>query len=138
MESFIPHVYDGDGEMIPLQAAFRMFDLLCKYHDPELWLLLDHSGLRPELYASPWIMTLFAQSIPIAQLFRLWEALVLGDCSVIIFVAVAFLCANRDVFLKADSSDLPVLLTSKLSYHHRNREVRIPFFFGLICLVLCS
>jgi hypothetical protein len=132
MDVYVPHLYDGlDGDMVALQTTFRLFDLLCKYHDPELWWLLDHNGLRPELYASPWIMTLFAQSIPIAQLFKLWEALVLGegelgDRTVIIFAAVAFLCCNREVFLRADSSDLPVLLTSKLSYHHRNRDTPPP------------
>jgi len=136
MDRFIPHLYDddrpGEGEeMITLQCSFRFFELLLLYHDPELWHLLDHNKLKPELYASPWLMTMFAQNIPMFQAFQLWETMllgdgILGDAYVILFVALAFLCSNRNTFLTADPSDLPVLLTSRLSYHRRTGQNLAP------------
>lgn len=151
VDHFVPHLYDDDvpvevknpnivevlaigarvverpppEEMIALQCAFRFFELLLMYHDPELWHFLDHNRLKPELYASPWLMTLFAQNVPMSQVFQLWESMMLapngGEPLLIPFVALAFLCSNRNTYLASDPSDLPVLLTSKLSYHRRAR-----------------
>lgn len=135
LDRFLPHLYADDAphpgqrnEMIALQCSFRFYELLLQYHDPELWQVLDHNKLKPELYSSSWFMTMFAQSTPIAQCYELWEQLLLGDSSLsgdfllIPFLAVAYVCTNRGAFLRADPSDLPVLLTSKLSYHRRRTE----------------
>ncbi|KAH9259444.1 hypothetical protein BASA81_002487 [Batrachochytrium salamandrivorans] len=135
LDRFLPHLYADDAphpgqrnEMIALQCSFRFYELLLQYHDPELWQVLDHNKLKPELYSSSWFMTMFAQSTPIAQCYELWEQLLLGDTSLsgdfllIPFLSVAYVCTNRGAFLHADPSDLPVLLTSKLSYHRRRTE----------------
>lgn len=128
IDRFLPHLYDdvesvegSDGEMIGLQCSFRFFELLLLYHDPELWHFLDRHRLKPELYASSWLMTMFAQNVPMNQAFELWESIMFGgdtgDAYLVHFVALAFLCSNRSSFLLSDPSDLPVLLTSRLSYH---------------------
>ena len=124
MARFLPHVYSKDDEMYALQSCFRLFELLLGLHDPELRSALDRAGLRPELYASSWFMTLFAQSVPLDALLKLWDHFVFGDegedaLTTVGFVGVALLCANRAAFIRADASDLPVMLTSGLSYHRR-------------------
>jgi rhodanese-related sulfurtransferase len=121
IDRFIPHLY-LDDDMLALQCSCRLFELLLLFHDPDLKKTLEHTGLRPELYASGFFMTLFAQSLPLDKLYILWDAFIFyehGD-KLQFFIALSFLCGNRAPFLKADSSDLPVLLTSRLSFHRRS------------------
>ena len=61
IKKFLPtNVYADDG-FSALQCCFRCFRLLLLYHAPKLCKLLDGQHLPPELYASGWFLTLFAQ-----------------------------------------------------------------------------
>jgi hypothetical protein len=74
------------------------------------------------------IQLLYLETDTLIECYELWEQLLLaedplrGDYLLISFCAVAFLCQNRISFLHCDPSDLPVLLTSKLSYHRRRTK----------------
>jgi hypothetical protein len=51
-----------DEEFLSLQCAFSYLSLLLKFHDCELWdYLANVHLLPPELYATPWVLTLFAK-----------------------------------------------------------------------------
>ncbi len=122
IHKFLPHMYDDD-DFFSLQCAFRLFRLLLQYHDPQLFHKLDQFDLVPELYATAWYMTLFAQSSSLESVYIIWDAYLLEDDSekqqlFHTFVALSLLCANRKVFLEAHGSDLPILLSS-LSYFRK-------------------
>ena len=44
-----------------LQTSLSLLNLLLKYHDPEMLILLDNCFLTPEVYATSWILTIFAK-----------------------------------------------------------------------------
>ena len=116
VKRYLTHMF-SDDEFQSLQAAFRLFRLVLLYHDPELTGHLDQFEIVPELFATSWFLTLFAQLLPIESLFQTWEAYLLDvDHGQFLhtFVSIAYLCANRSVFLEAHSSDLPISLTSAL------------------------
>jgi len=48
-------------ELYPLQSCLSMLKVLAKYHAPELMNLLDYALVTPEMYATSWILTLFAK-----------------------------------------------------------------------------
>ena len=50
-----------DEDFYSLQAALALLQLLLKYHDPELSLYIDENQVTPEMYATPWFLTLFAK-----------------------------------------------------------------------------
>jgi hypothetical protein len=50
-----------DEEFLSLQCTFTYLNLLLKFHDYQLWESLFNYMLPPELYATPWVLTLFAR-----------------------------------------------------------------------------
>ena len=60
VEKFLPNAF-VDDEFTSLQCWFTMFNLLLKYHDPQLHQFLNANELPPECYATPWFLTLFAR-----------------------------------------------------------------------------
>ena len=56
---FMPTLF-FDDDFICLQSCFCLLRLLLKYHDPEICNVLLTAGVPPELYATSWFFTLFA------------------------------------------------------------------------------
>jgi len=140
VEKFLPHAYVHE-DFHALQCTFKLFRMLLLYHDPELCSRLDTHNLRPELYATPWFLTMFARNMPIEIVYRLWDAYLLEeecDGAVLhMFVALALTLENREGILQTHSSDLPIYLTSVLGPSHPgspNRSAdavagKVPFSF---------
>jgi len=114
IEKYLRHIYVHE-DFHALQCTFRLFRLLLQYHDPELCNHLDTHNLSPELYATPWFLTLFARSVPINVLFRLWDTYLLeedeGGAHLHMFVSLALTLENRRGLLDSHPSDLPIYLT---------------------------
>ena len=53
-----------------MQICFRLFRLLLLYHHPRLCRFLDQYQLQPELYATPWFLTLFSNSLDLERLYE--------------------------------------------------------------------
>lgn len=67
----------SDDHFGGLQCAFRLFRLLYLYHDPRLGNHLDSMDMTPELFASPWLLTLMSNRLPMPALLHLWDCLIL-------------------------------------------------------------
>ena len=119
---FAPRVFasNSDEESLSLQASLRLFRLLLQYHDPPICAVLDQFDVVPELYATPWFLTLFARGHDAAVLFPLWDFLF--SCvrqpgpAILHCLAVALLQQNRAIVLDAlrggsAAADLPITLT---------------------------
>jgi hypothetical protein len=105
VEHFAPRFFASDDvDFISLQCSFRLFRLLTIYHDPALSVVLDQYDVPPELYATPWFLTLFARNHNDTELvFTLWDFLFLcirdPGPAIFHFVALAFLMSHRSVVL---------------------------------------
>jgi hypothetical protein len=65
-----------DDDFICLQSCFCLLRLLLKYHDPEICNVLLTAGVPPELYATSWFFTLFANKCQKVELIlELWVIL---------------------------------------------------------------
>ncbi|GBG29182.1 TBC1 domain family member 23 [Hondaea fermentalgiana] len=117
IERFLPHSFVHE-DFHALQCSFRLFRLLLLYHDPELCNFLDTHSLSPELYATPWFLTLFARNVPLKVLYQLWDTYLLEEEDrgphLHMFVALALTLENRTGILETHPSDLPIYLTSVL------------------------
>ncbi|KAG1696593.1 hypothetical protein DVH05_018286 [Phytophthora capsici] len=112
IDKFLPHVF-VDKEFRSLQCSFQLYRLLMLYHDPELCQYLDQHDMTPELYVTPWFMTLFARSLPPEFVFYLWDFFLLEEDPYLLhFVAYALVSANRDKVFQADIAMLPQVLSS--------------------------
>ena len=61
-----------DTEFRALQALMLLYNGLLRYFDPELSVLLEDLSIGPELYASPWFLTMFARRMSRCVIPRLW------------------------------------------------------------------
>eukprot|EP00903_Cladosiphon_okamuranus_P017566 g16180.t1 len=108
MKRFLPYAFNKDEEFLSLQICFRLFRLLLLYHHPRLCRFLDQYQLQPELYATPWFMTLFSNSLDLPRLYEVWDFyLYWGDPALHHFVVLAFVIGNAEVILKAEEANLP-------------------------------
>eukprot|EP00752_Nemacystus_decipiens_P003108 g2879.t1 len=108
IKRFLPYAFNKDEEFLSLQICFRLFRLLLLYHHPRLCRFLDQYQLQPELYATPWFMTLFSNSLDLPRLYEVWDFyLYWGDPALHHFVVLAFVIGNAEVILKAEEANLP-------------------------------
>ena len=56
-----------------IQEYLAKFCHLQAFHDPALFNHLDGIGFIPDLYAIPWVLTMFAHVFPLHNIFHLWD-----------------------------------------------------------------
>ena len=118
--TFVPNTF-ADDEFGSLQCVFLLFRHLLLYHDPQLCAHLDANEMGPELYASSWFITLYANRCKMEVVLYLWDIMLLEaatDPMLHYFVSLALLIANRAVVLKEPNVSLPEQLT-KLTIANR-------------------
>ena len=116
LSAFIPKYLYGmfrkDNANV-IQEYLAKFCHLQAFHDPTLFNHLDGIGFIPDLYAIPWVLTMFAHVFPLHNIFHLWDKLLLGNSSFPLCVALSILYQLRDRLLQAEFNDC-ILLFSDL------------------------
>lgn len=96
-----------------LFKAFRLFHLLLLYIDPQLANFLHDFDFIPELYSPQWFLTLFARSLPIPHVLRLWDIIIaVDDPAFTFFVGVCMLRSKRSELLLSDGPNIPEIISS--------------------------
>lgn len=112
IDKFLPHVF-VDREFKSLQCSFQLYRLLMLYHDPKLCHHLDQHDMTPELYVTPWFMTLFARNLQPELVFLLWDFFLLEEDPFLMhFVAYAMVAASKEKIMSAEVAMLPQVLSS--------------------------
>ena len=60
LEKFLTNYYKED-EFFSLQSSLALLNLLLKYHDPVMYNVFEFAIITPEMYATSWILTVFAK-----------------------------------------------------------------------------
>ena len=116
LQAFIPKYLLGmfrQDNAAVIQEYLAKFSHLQAFHDPVLFNHLDEIGFIPDLYAIPWVLTMFAHVFPLQSIFHLWDKLLLGNESFPLCVALAILTQLRARLLDAEFNDC-ILLFSDL------------------------
>lgn len=116
MSAFIPKylygMFQKDNAAV-IQEYLAKFSHIQAFHDPELFNQLDGIGFIPDLYAIPWILTMFAHVFPLQNIFHLWDKLLLGNSAFPLCIGLAVLYQLRERLLAAEFNDC-ILLFSDL------------------------
>eukprot|EP00929_Paragymnodinium_shiwhaense_P067157 TRINITY_DN33802_c0_g1_i1.p1 TRINITY_DN33802_c0_g1~~TRINITY_DN33802_c0_g1_i1.p1 ORF type:complete len:915 (+),score=245.25 TRINITY_DN33802_c0_g1_i1:177-2921(+) len=100
-------------DFVPLQSGFVFFRRLLLYHHPDLHNLLVDRGISPDMFCTPWFLTLFASKTPLKLTYLLWDRLLeKADPTFFVFLAVAVLAGQNEAIFAAERSRLPEILTS--------------------------
>jgi uracil phosphoribosyltransferase/rhodanese-related sulfurtransferase len=123
---FLPNTFT-DTEFGALQCIFRLFKLLLQYHDPELSSFLDQHNTPPELYATPWFVTMWAQKCEIDTLLHLWDELLL-DLNPMFhyFVSLELVRYRKENIMKCCVDELPGVMSS-ITIPNKN-QMKMLFF----------
>lgn len=102
-----------DEEFLSLQMFLKFLEFLLKYHEPDLYFFLKTNDLTPELFATPWFLTVFCSKIPIDLVYILWDLYLFDNDRInILFLALALLQNSKDEIMNSDLSNLPQYLTT--------------------------
>mmetsp|Transcript_18491 Transcript_18491/g.41830 ORF Transcript_18491/g.41830 Transcript_18491/m.41830 type:complete len:454 (+) Transcript_18491:177-1538(+) len=117
MARFSPTLFSTKG-VNALQVQLTAFHLLLTYHEPLLATILRKEGMTPDMYAMPWLITLFVRRQPISCALHCWDVLLRRSSpEILVFAAVALVQSRRRRLL-GDAADLPAVLVSmKIESH---------------------
>ncbi|CAG9323060.1 unnamed protein product [Blepharisma stoltei] len=117
IKNYLPLMF-VDKEFKALETQFILYRLLLRYYDPELSSFLNYYKIGPELYATPWFLTLLASKISDIEVqYSLWESYMTeNDKLYILFIAIAIIVKHRNLILQTDLSDLAQIL-SEITIH---------------------
>lgn len=111
IDIFLPNMF-SDDEFNFLQQCCVLFRTCLRYHAPSLSGRLDTAAVTPEMYVTPWFLTLFASKSSIPAILQLWHFLITkGDKHSFVFVATS-LCLSHARILRASAKvSLPETIT---------------------------
>ena len=92
-----------------IQEYLAVFSHLVAFHEPELANHFNAIDFRPDLYAIPWFLTMFAHVFPLAKIYHLWDTLLTGSSALPLCIGVAILAKFRSILLQSDFNDCIVL-----------------------------
>lgn len=96
-----------------IHEYLAVFSHLIAFHDPELANHFDSIDFRPDLFAIPWFLTMFAHVFPMYKIFHLWDTLLLGSSAFPLCIGVSILKQLRTILINSDFNEC-ILLFSEL------------------------
>jgi len=75
IEIYLSKMFD-DEDFKFLQKCCILFRSLLRYHAPALSARLDSGSVTPEMYVTPWFLTLFASKTSLHALLEIWDHLI--------------------------------------------------------------
>jgi TBC domain-containing protein kinase-like protein len=96
-----------------IHEYLAVFSHLHAFHDPQLAAHFDEESFRPDLYAIPWFLTMFAHVFPLQKIFHLWDSLLLYSSAFPLCIGIAILKQLRNILLSFDFNEC-ILLFSEL------------------------
>ena len=96
-----------------IHEYLAVFSHLIAFHDAELAAHFELIEFRPDLYAIPWFLTMFAHVFPLYKIVHLWDTLLLGSSAFPLCIGVAILAQLTPILLHADFNEC-ILLFSEL------------------------
>lgn len=116
LSSFIPkylyNMFQKDNAAV-IQEYLAKFSHLQAFYDPALFNHLDEIGFIPDLYAIPWVLTMFSHVFPLHKIFHLWDTLLLGNSGYPLCVGLAILLQLRAQLMESQFNEC-ILLFSEM------------------------
>ncbi|KAJ3232164.1 hypothetical protein HDU81_003264 [Chytriomyces hyalinus] len=114
LKAFIGKYFDGlfvEDNSVALNRHITAVKCITAYRDPQLASHLIELGITPDMFAIPWIMTMFAQIFQLDRLYHLWDTILLGPKDFCVFLVYAIVHQIRDQLLNKDFSSCLVLFS---------------------------
>jgi hypothetical protein len=111
IQIFLPSMFN-DEEFKYLQKSCTLFRTLLRYHAPALSGRLDSASVTPEMYVTPWFLTVFAAKTSLATTMAIWDRIITdGDKYSFIFLSVSLCVSHARILRSSSRSSLPEAIT---------------------------
>jgi TBC domain-containing protein kinase-like protein len=104
------NLYRSDNSGV-LHEYLAILAHLIVYHDPVLGSHFDEISFHPNLYAIPWLLTLFTHVFPMEKIFNFWDKVLVGPVGLGFFMALSIVLSFRQRLLEADFNDCNLVYT---------------------------
>ncbi|KAI3652757.1 hypothetical protein MP228_002182 [Amoeboaphelidium protococcarum] len=109
IQRYLYSFFRSDNSKV-LKEHLHLMKVLLTWYDPQLATALDNIGFTLDLFAIPWILTLFAHILPLQKTIQLWSMIMahgMDHSSVSVFIGLAILhnSSIRQNLLTADFTD---------------------------------
>lgn len=109
---YLHNFFLKDNSIIIKEYLSKFFQLVM-FHEPALGKHLNSINFIPELFAIPWVLTMFSHVFPLHKILHLWDKLILGDSSYPLYIGVAILRQLKTTLLESGFNEC-ILLFSDL------------------------
>ena len=122
--------YYYDDSIYSIKNSFSLLSLLIKYHSPEIFNIFEKAMIFPEMYATSWILTVFAYKLNLNTLFYFWNKIILENDQLIMhYLTVSLLIFKKNIFTNIDIGSVPIVI-NKLNIE-TEQEIDIIFKMAL-------
>ena len=112
VDTFLPN-YFYEQEIYSLKTALGLYVILLKYHEPTVFNKLDTMEIRPEIYATNWLITYLSGKLNLMNFFNLWDKIIkIEDPLFILYLLVALIKDKRELIINCDRNLLATMMTS--------------------------
>ena len=112
IDTFLPN-YFYEKEIYSLKSALGLFIILLKYHEPTVFNKLDSMEVKPEIYATNWMVTYISGKVNLTIFFLIWDKIInIEDPLFIQFLLIALIIDKRELILNCNLTLLPTVMTS--------------------------
>lgn len=112
--NFIPkylhNFFLKDNSMV-IKEYLTKFSQLVTFHEPALSKHLNSINFIPELFAIPWVLTMFSHVFPLHKIMHLWDKLLIGDSSYPLFIGIAILNQVKTTLLESGFNECILLFS---------------------------
>jgi TBC domain-containing protein kinase-like protein len=109
---YLHNFFLKDNSMIIKEYLGKFLQLLT-FHEPALAKHLSSIGFIPELFAIPWVLTMFSHVFPLHKILHLWDRLLIGDSSYPLFIGIGILNQLKSTLMESGFNEC-ILLFSDL------------------------
>lgn len=109
---YLHNFFLKDNSLVIKEYLTKFFQLVM-FHEPALAKHLNAISFIPELFAIPWVLTMFSHVFPLHKILHLWDKLILGDSSYPLFIGIAILKQLKTTLLESGFNEC-ILLFSDL------------------------
>ena len=103
--------YYYEESIYSIKNSFSLLSLLLKYHSPEIYNIFDKAMVCPEMYATSWLLTVFAYKLKLNTLFYFWNKIILENDQLIMhYLIVALLLYKKNCFKDNDIGSIPIII----------------------------
>ena len=111
IDSFLPN-YFYEKDIYSLKSALGLFILLLKYHEPTVYNRLDKLEVRPEIYATNWLIAYLSGKLNLNIFYELWDQIIKArDPLFIQFILVSIIKYYREMLINCEENYVASIMT---------------------------